>query len=122
MPRVPRDADCAAMADSTPDRTVADAIERVLAAEQTAAAALATADEAARVAIEAARERRRLLLERARQRMGRLHAAAEQRLAARLQQLEAAAVTDTPDAAQLQAAASAVIAALAERLTTGGAA
>ena len=106
------------MADITPDRTVADAIERVLAAEQTAAAALAAADEAARVAIEAARERRRLLLERARQRVGRLHAAAEQRLAARLQQLEAAAVTDTLDAVQLQAAAAAAIAALAERLTT----
>jgi predicted RNase H-like HicB family nuclease len=106
------------MADTTPDRTVADAIERVLAAEQTAAAALAAADEAARLAIEAARDRRRQLLEQARQRVLRLHAAAEQRLAARLQQLEADAVTDMPDAAQLRAVASAAIAALAERLTT----
>lgn len=106
------------MADTTPDRTVADAIERVLAAEQTAAAALAAADEAARLAIEAARDRRRQLLEQARQRVSRLHVAAEQRLAARLQQLEANAVTDMPDAAQLRAVASAAIAALAERLTT----
>jgi hypothetical protein len=107
------------MADTTPDRTVADAIERVLAAEQTAAAALAAADAAARVAVEAAREHRRRLLERARLRVGSLHAAAEQRLARRLQQLEAAAVGETPDAGQLQAAATAAIAALAERLTTG---
>jgi hypothetical protein len=35
-----------------------------------------------------------------------------------LQQLEADAVTDMPDAAQLRAVASAAIAALAERLTT----
>lgn len=106
------------MADKTTDRTVADAIERVLAAEQTAAAALAAADESARVAVEAAREHRRRLLERARQRVSRLHAAAEQRLAARLQQLEAASVGETLDATQLQAAATAAIAALAERLTT----
>jgi hypothetical protein len=51
--------------------------------------------------------------------VGSLHAAAEQRLARRLQQLEAAAVGETPDAGQLQAAATAAIAALAERLTTG---
>jgi hypothetical protein len=107
------------MADTTPDRTVADAIERVLAAEQTAAAALSAADEAARAAVEAAREHRRRLLERARQRVGRLHAAAEQRLATRLRQLEAAAVGETPDAAQLQSAATGAIAALAEQLTTG---
>jgi hypothetical protein len=107
------------MADTTPDRTVADAIERVLAAEQTAAAALTAADSAARLTVEAAREHRRRLLERARQRVGRLHAMAEQRLAARLQQLEAASVSDTPDAVQLQAAAADAIAALAERLTTG---
>jgi vacuolar-type H+-ATPase subunit H len=106
------------MADNTPDRTVADAIERVLAAEQSAATALAAADEAARLAIEAAREQRRRLLDRARQRAGRLHAAAEHRLAARLLQLEADAVGDAPDAAQLQAVAAAAIAALAERLTT----
>lgn len=103
-----------------PDRTVADAINRVLEAEQAAAAAIVDAEAAARVTIEAAREARRRILERARQRVMRMHERAEARLAARLAQLEATVASDERLAALSPDAADAVLATVATRLTTDG--
>ena len=88
------------MTTTTPDRTVADAIDRVLEAEH------------------AAREKRRAILETARQRVMRLHERAQRRLAGRLAQLEANASIETLDAAALGAVAADALAAVAERLTT----
>jgi vacuolar-type H+-ATPase subunit H len=100
------------------DRTVADAIDRVLEAEHAATLAVAVAEAAARTDIDAAREMRRAILETARQRVMRLHERAQRRLAARLTQLDTDASTETLDAAALQAVATDALAAVAERLTT----
>ncbi len=101
-----------------PDRTVADAIDRVLEAEQAAALAIVAAETTARASIDAAREERRRILEHARQRVMRLHERAEARLAGRLAQLDAAAATETLDATALRAVATAALATVAQRLTT----
>ncbi len=103
-----------------PDRTVADAIDRVLATEQAAAAAIGVAEAAARATIEAARETRRQVLERARQRVMRLHERAETRLAARLARLDAQLAGDECSGAASADAAAGTLAAVAERLTTDG--
>jgi vacuolar-type H+-ATPase subunit H len=107
------------MTTLTPDRNVADAIDRVLEAEQAAALAIIAAENAARSAIDAARDQRREILEAARQRVMRLHERAQERLAGRLAQLDANAATETLDAAALQAVTTDAVAAIAERLTTG---
>jgi len=101
-----------------PDRTVADAIDRVLETEQAAAAAIIAAEGSARTAIEAARETRRQILERARQRVMRLHERAGLRLAARLARLDAEITGDDCSAAASADAATGALAAVAERLTT----
>jgi vacuolar-type H+-ATPase subunit H len=101
-----------------PDRTVADAIDRVLEAEHAAALAIVAAENSARAVIDSAREERRRILEHARQRVMRLHERAQARLAGRLAQLDAAAAIETLDAVALQAVATAVLAAVAEQLTT----
>lgn len=106
------------MTTTTPDRTVADAIDRVLEAEHATAAAIAAAEAAARSSIDAAREQRRAILETARQRVMRLHERAQTRLGGRLAQLDASASIETLDAAALAAVAPDAIAAVAERLTT----
>ncbi len=72
------------MTTTTPDRTVADAIDRVLEAEHAAALTIVAAEAAARSSIDAAREKRREILETARQRVMRLHERAQARLAGRL--------------------------------------
>ncbi len=101
-----------------PDRTVADAIDRVLEAEHVAALAIVAAETDARASIDAAREERRRILELARQRVMRLHERAEARLAGRIMQLDAAAAIETLDAVALQSVAADALAAVAERLTT----
>jgi hypothetical protein len=101
-----------------PDRTVADAIDRVLEAEQAAAAAILTAEASARATIEAARETRRQVLERARQRVMRLHERAGTRLAERLARLDVEIAGDDCSAAASAHAATGALAAVAERLTT----
>jgi vacuolar-type H+-ATPase subunit H len=101
-----------------PDRTVADAIDRVLEAEQATAVAILAAEASARATIEAARETRRQVLERARQRVMRLHERAGTRLAARLAQLDAQSAVDECGAAASADAATGALAAVAERLTT----
>ena len=106
------------MTTTTPDRTVADAIDRVLEAEHAAAQTIVAAETAARSNIDAAREKRREILETARQRVMRLHERAQARLAGRLAQLDANASIETLDAAALGAVAADALATVAERLTT----
>ncbi|MGB7738287.1 MAG: hypothetical protein WBM03_04180 [Steroidobacteraceae bacterium] len=106
------------MTTTTPDRTVADAIDRVLEAEHAAALVIVAAETAARSGIDAARDKRRDILETARQRVIRLHERAQARLAGRLAQLDANASLDTFDAGALGAVAADALAAVAERLTT----
>jgi vacuolar-type H+-ATPase subunit H len=106
------------MTTTEPDRTVADAIDRVLEAEHAAALTIVAAETAARSSIDAAREKRREILETARRRVMQLHERAQARLAVRLAQLDADASIETLDAAALGAVAADVLAAVAERLTT----
>lgn len=106
------------MTTTTPDRTVADAIDRVLEAEHAAALTIVAAETAARSTIDAAREKRREVLETARQRVMRLHERAQVRLAGRLAQLDATASIESLDASALGAVAAHALAVVAERLTT----
>jgi hypothetical protein len=103
------------------DRTVADAIDRVLEAEQAAAAALTVAETAGRAVIDAAREQRRSILERTRQRITRMHERAETQLAARLAQLEAMAGAADRDSTVAPDAARRALAGVAARLSGGAA-
>jgi vacuolar-type H+-ATPase subunit H len=106
------------MTTLTPDRNVADAIDRVLEAEHAAALTIIAAEAEARSSIDAAREKRREILETARRRVMRLHERAQARLAGRLAQLDANASIETLDAAAMHAVAADALAAIAERLTT----
>jgi hypothetical protein len=106
------------MTTSTTDRTVADAIERVLEAERAAEAAVAQAEAAAKAAIDAAREHRRQILDQARRRVARLHESAQPRLARRLAAIEATVPGGALDASALRAVADAALAAVAARLTS----
>ena len=105
------------MTTTTPDRTVADAIDRVLEAEHAAALAIVAAETAARSSIDAAREKRRAILETARQRVMRLHERAQARLAGRLAQLDANASVAILDAVALRAVADEALTAIARQLT-----
>ena len=100
-----------------PDSTVADAINRVLAAERDAAVAIAAAQGEAETLIEAARAERRRLLERARTRAARLHAAAEKRLERSLARLELGASASGVDLATLDELTQQAVGRLARRLT-----
>ena len=71
-----------------PDPAVARAIDRVLAAEHEAAAAVSAAEREAEARLAAARERRHRILETARRRAARLHAAAQARLTREIEALE----------------------------------
>lgn len=106
------------MTTTTPDRTVADAIDRVLEAEHAAALTIVAAEATARSSIDAARDKRREILDRARQRVMRLHERAQERLAGRLADLDAHASIETLDASALGAVAADALAAVAARLTT----
>jgi vacuolar-type H+-ATPase subunit H len=99
------------------DRTIADAIDRVLEAEQAAAVAIASAEAASRAAIDAAREERRRILERARARITRLHERAATHLAARLAQLDMSVAAEEASALPPDGM-HAVLATVAERLTS----
>jgi hypothetical protein len=105
------------MSGPSPDTHVADAINRVLAAEHSAAAAIVAARAEAQARIEAAHERRRAILETARQRVMRLHERAQVRLAARLAELDKEAAAGARDGIALQTVAAAAVENLAERLT-----
>ena len=79
-----------------PDPAVARAIDRVLAAEHEAAAAVSAAEREAEARLAAARDQRHRILEAARRRAMRLHAAAQARLGRDLAALEAGAATASP--------------------------
>ena len=79
-----------------PDPAVARAIDRVLAAEHEAAAAVSAAEREAEARLAAAREQRHRILEAARRRATRLHAAAQARLSRELAALEAGAGASSP--------------------------
>jgi vacuolar-type H+-ATPase subunit H len=100
------------------DRTVADAIDRVLEAEQAAATAITAAEAASRVTIEAAREERRRILGRARERITRLHDRAAAQLATQLTRLDVANAGDERASALAPDSAQSVLAAVAARLTS----
>jgi hypothetical protein len=118
FPALPPRCIATAMPVPEPDRSVADAINRVLEAEQSAAAAIAAAEAQAREIAESARESRRRILDRARRRVIQLHERAEVRQAERLARLDATAPDEVPAADGLRVIADQALAAVAARLTT----
>lgn len=100
-----------------PDAEIAQAIDRVLAAEREAAGAIEAAQREAEALIEHARAERRRLLERARQRSARLHAAAQSRLERSLERLEHGGAGSGLDLATLDELTREAVARLARRLT-----
>ena len=101
-----------------PEVGVAEAIDRVLAAESEAAAAIAAAGRDAEAAIEAARGRRRQILETARRRATRLHARAQDRLRRDLEAVGGGEPARETDLESLRALAHAAVENLATRLTS----
>ena len=101
-----------------PEFAVADAINRVLAAESEAAAAIASAERDAKAVLEAARERRRQILEMARRRTSRLHARAQERLQRALEELDRGVPAWDTDLESLRALARAAVDELATTLTS----
>lgn len=102
-----------------PDAEIAQAIDRVLAAEREAAGAIEAEQRAAEVLIENARAERRRLLDRARQRAARVHEAAQARLERSLARLEHGGVASDLDLATLDDLTRQAVARLALRLTAG---
>jgi hypothetical protein len=105
------------MEQRSPDAQVAQAINRVLAAEREAAGAIETAGREAEALIEAARAERRRLLERARLRAARLHAAAQLRLERSLARLDRGAKAPGTDFEALHELTRQAVGRLARRLT-----
>jgi cell division septum initiation protein DivIVA len=101
-----------------PDAEVALAIDRVLAAEREAAAAIGAARREAESLIEAARSERRRLLERARLRAARIHVATRQRTDRSLARLEASHAPPLRDLESLQGRAQLAVERLARRLVS----
>jgi len=101
-----------------PDAAVAEAMNRVLAAESEAAAEIAAAERQAESLIEAARARRRQILDTARRRASRMHARARARLQGALQELEARAAAPGRDTTELRPLARLALTNLARRLTS----
>lgn len=108
----------AAMERRAPELAVADAINRVLAAESEAAAAIAAAAREAETVIEAARERRRRILETARRRASLLHAHAQERLRRALEELDNLEPARETDLETLRAMSRAAVENLSLRLTS----
>jgi len=102
----------------TPEIAVAEAINRVLAAESEAATVIAAAERDADVILETARERRRQILETARRRASLLHARAQQRLAQAIDAIDHARPAQKSDVEALRALSQTAVASLAERLTS----
>lgn len=99
-----------------PDTTVADAMNRVLAAEHEAATAIAAAQREAEATIEAARARRRQILEAARRRASALHARAQARLQQALRDLEQDAAASNADPGRMRRLSREALENLARRL------
>jgi len=106
------------MANSIPDMTVADAMNRVLEVEREAADAIHAAQSDADAVLQAARETRRQILDRARDRASRLHVRAQARLADTLSQLDARAQTAGAHRESLESIAQRAIEQLARRLAS----
>lgn len=100
------------------DRSIAEAMDQVLAAEHEAAAAIASAAADADVLQRAAREARRRILDRARRRATRLHEAMQQRLTISLAELERGRRAATMPAAALEGLAEAAAQRIAQLLTS----
>lgn len=106
------------MHERTPETAIAEAIDRVLAAEREASDAIAAAQRAAELLIEAARERRRRILDAARRRATALHGRAEARRRAALDHLEHVHGSPGRGADDMRARAREAIEGLARRLTS----
>jgi regulator of protease activity HflC (stomatin/prohibitin superfamily) len=106
------------MEQRTPDAAVAEAINRVLAAESEAAAAIASAQKEAEALIEAARGRRRQILDTARRRASRLHARAQSQLNEALDELEGKGAAPGVDLDTLRKLSRQALENLARRLTS----
>jgi vacuolar-type H+-ATPase subunit H len=102
----------------TPDTAIAEAMNRVLAAEGEAAEAIASAQREAEALIESARARRRRILDTARRRASLLHARGQARLRQALQELEASASAPGTDLGTLRALSRQALENLARRLTS----
>jgi F0F1-type ATP synthase membrane subunit b/b' len=102
----------------TPQSAVADAIDRVLAAESEAAGAIAAAEKESEAVLEAARERRRQILETARRRASRLHARAQERLGQALEALDGGHPAQETDLESLRALSATAVEGLVRRLTS----
>lgn len=100
-----------------PDAEVAQAIDRVLAAEREAAGAIEAAQREAEALIESARAERRRLLERARQRAARVHAAAQARLEQSMARLDGGGASPAPDLPALDELTRQAVTRVARRLT-----
>jgi regulator of protease activity HflC (stomatin/prohibitin superfamily) len=101
-----------------PEVEVAEAIDRVLAAESEAAAAIAAAGLEAEAVIEVARARRRQILETARRRATRLHTRAQERLRQDLEALGGGEPAQETDLGTLRALSRTAVENLASRLTS----
>jgi hypothetical protein len=108
----------AAMERRTPYAAVAEAMNRVLAAESEAAAAIAAAQRDADAVIEAASARRRQILDVTRRRASRLHARAQEQLRRALDDLDGRPATGEMDLAALRALARNAITNLTARLAS----
>lgn len=100
------------------DAAIAEAIDRVLAAESEAAAAIACSQQEADALIESARGRRHRILDTARRRASLLHARAQSRLQQALDELEGKAAAPGPDLGSLRDLSRQALANLARRLTS----
>jgi vacuolar-type H+-ATPase subunit H len=101
-----------------PESAVADAMNRVLAAEAAAAEAIAAAQAEAEAVLESARTRRREVLEAARRRATRLHARGQALLRAALERQDAETLPEESGLAGLRAASREAVDALVLRLTS----
>lgn len=108
------------MNERTADTAIADAMNRVLAAEREAAEAIAVEQRAAEALIEAARDRRRRILDTARRRATTLHVRARARLRAALAELEQGHASPDTRVEALRAVAREAIDGLARHLTSVG--
>lgn len=95
-------------------------MNRVLAAESEAAAAIAATQREADAQIEAARARRRQILETTRRRASHLHARAQHRLQQSLRELEGDTGASSTDREALRRLTQQALARVARRLTAAG--
>ncbi len=106
------------MDKQAPDNGIADAMNRVLAAEREATEAIAAAQSSAESIIEAARVKRRRILESVRRRATRMHLRAQSRLDRELRELEQHGAGPDANLESLRSLAGDALRRLARRLTS----